>query len=295
MFLAFLGAILLALATIEPTGICCGPAGLRAKERPITVRTAIPNMASPRVGFFVTCLVDLFRPSVGFAAVKLLEDAGCTVEVPAVQTCCGQPAFNTGDRADTIKIAREVIAAFSEFDYVVVPSGSCGGMIKAHYPELFKAGTPERAKADALSAKTYELVSFLADVMKVSAVDAAFPATATYHDSCSGLRELGVKDQPRRLLRSVEGLKLVELTDSEVCCGFGGTFCVKYPEISNTMLTKKVKRITATGADTLIAGDLGCLMNMAGKLKREGSPIHVRHVAEVLAGDTATAPIAEAE
>jgi L-lactate dehydrogenase complex protein LldE len=295
MFLAFLSAILLALATIPPTGICCGPAGLRAKERPISVRTSIPPMASPRVGFFVTCLVDLFRPSVGFAAVKLLEDAGCAVEAPAVQTCCGQPAFNTGDRADTIKIAREVIAAFSEFDYVVVPSGSCGGMIKTHYPELFAIGTPERAKADALSAKTYELVSFLADVMKVSAVEASFPATATYHDSCSGLRELGVKEQPRRLLRSVEGLKLVELTDSEVCCGFGGTFCVKYPEISNTMLTKKVKRINATGADTLIAGDLGCLMNMAGKLKREGSPIHVRHVAEVLAGDTATAPIAEAE
>lgn len=295
MFLAFLSAIMLALATMQPTGICCDLAGLRAKERPITVRTAIPNMASPRVGFFVTCLVDLFRPSVGFAAVKLLEDAGCRVEVPARQTCCGQPAFNTGDRSDTIKIARDVIATFSDFDYVVVPSGSCGGMIKAHYPELFKAGTPERAKADALSAKTFELVSFLTDVMKVGAVEAAFPAIATYHDSCSGLRELGVREQPRRLLRSVEGLKLVELTDSEVCCGFGGTFCVKYPEISNTMLSKKVKRITATGADTLIAGDLGCLMNMAGKLKREGSPIHVRHVAEVLAGDSITAPIAEAD
>jgi L-lactate dehydrogenase complex protein LldE len=217
------------------------------------------------------------------------------VEVPPQQTCCGQPGFNSGDRGDAKKIAEGVIATFDGFDYVVVPSGSCGGMIKTHYPELFAKGTPERAKADALAAKTFELVSFLTDVLKVADVKASFPATATYHDSCSGLRELGVKEQPRRLLRSVAGLKLVELTDAEVCCGFGGTFCVKYPEISNTMLAKKVKRIAATGADTLIAGDLGCLMNMAGKLKREGLPIHVRHVAEVLAGDTATAPIAEAE
>jgi L-lactate dehydrogenase complex protein LldE len=252
-------------------------------------------MPSPRVGLFVTCLVDLMRPSIGFAAVKLLEDAGCTVEVPEAQTCCGQPAYNSGDRRDAIAIARNVIAAFKSYDYVVAPSGSCAGMIKTHYPELFDPGTPARAEAEAVAAKTFELVSFLVNVLKVEKVTAEFAAKATYHDSCSGLRELGIKQEPRLLLKSVAGVSLREMTDAEVCCGFGGTFCVKYPDISNKMLEKKVKHIAATGADTLIAGDLGCLMNMAGKLKREGSSIKVRHIAEVLAGDMRTPPIAEAE
>ena len=250
---------------------------------------------SPRVGLFVTCLVDLSRPSVGFAAVKLLEDAGCRVEVPEAQTCCGQPAFNSGDKADAAAIARNVIAAFKGFDFVVAPSGSCGGMIVKHYPELFEPGSADHAAAVELAGRTHELVSFLTRVMKVDRVEASFPARATYHDSCSGLRELGIKAEPRRLLAGVEGFSLAEMTDAEVCCGFGGTFCVKYPGISDKMLEKKLKHIHATGADTLVAGDLGCLMNMAGKLKREGSPVKVRHIAEVLAGDTATPPIAEAE
>ena len=250
---------------------------------------------SPRVGLFVTCLVDLFRPSVGFAAVKLLQDAGCRVEVPEAQTCCGQPAFNSGDKADAAAIARNVIAAFKGFDFVVAPSGSCGGMIVKHYPELFEPGSADHAAAVELAGRTHELVSFLTRVMKVDRVEASFPARATYHDSCSGLRELGIKAEPRRLLAGVEGFSLAEMTDAEVCCGFGGTFCVKYPGISDKMLEKKLKHIHATGADTLVAGDLGCLMNMAGKLKREGSPVKVRHIAEVLAGDTATPPIAEAE
>ncbi len=253
------------------------------------------ELTRPRVGLFVTCLVDLFRPSVGFATVKLLEEAGCVVEVPESQTCCGQPAFNSGDRKDTADIARAVIKAFSPYDYVVAPSGSCAGMIKAHYPELFAKDSPDRAAADALSEKTYELVSFLVRVMKQEKVAARFDGSATYHDSCSGLRELGVKAEPRKLLRTVEGLDLVEMEDAEVCCGFGGTFCVKYPDISNVMVAKKTKKIAATGADLLLAGDLGCLMNMAGKLKREGSALKARHVAEILAGDTATPPIAEAE
>jgi L-lactate dehydrogenase complex protein LldE len=250
---------------------------------------------SPRVGLFVTCLVDLFRPSVGFAAVKLLEDAGCRVEVPEAQTCCGQPAFNSGDRADAAAIARNVIAAFRGYDYVVAPSGSCGGMIVKHYPELFEPGTADHEAALELAGRTHELVSFLTRVMKVEKVEASFPARATYHDSCSGLRELGIKAEPRTLLASVAGVSLREMTDSDVCCGFGGTFCVKYPGISDKMLEKKLKHIHATGADTLIAGDLGCLMNMAGKLKRQGSTVKVRHVAEVLAGDHVTPPIAEAE
>lgn len=250
---------------------------------------------SPRLGLFVTCLVDMMRPSVGFAAVKLLEDAGCTVEVPQVQTCCGQPAFNSGDKATAADLARNVIAAFKGYDFVVVPSGSCGGMIVKHYPELFAEGSADHAAAVELSGRTHELVSFLTRVMKVERVEAQFAARATYHDSCSGLRELGIKAEPRQLLASVEGVSLREMTDSEVCCGFGGTFCVKYPDISDKMLEKKVKHITATGADTLIAGDMGCLMNMAGKLKREGSAIKVRHIAEVLAGDMATPAIGDAE
>jgi L-lactate dehydrogenase complex protein LldE len=250
---------------------------------------------SPRIGLFVTCLVDLMRPSIGFAAVKLLEDAGCVVEVPESQTCCGQPAYNSGDRRDAIALARNVIAAFRGFDYVVVPSGSCGGMIIKHYPELFEEGSVDHQAAVELSGRTHELVSFLTRIMKIEKVEAQFAARATYHDSCSGLRELGIKTEPRKLLESVEGVSLREMTDSDVCCGFGGTFCVKYPGISDKMLEKKLKHIAATGADTLIAGDLGCLMNMAGKLKREGSTIKVRHIAEVLAGDMATPAIAEAE
>ncbi len=251
--------------------------------------------ARPRVGLFVTCLVDMMRPSIGFAAVKLLEDAGCRVEVPDTQTCCGQPAYNSGDKADAVTLARNIIAAFRGFDYVVAPSGSCAGMIVKHYPELFAEGTADHAAAVELGHRTYELVSFLTRVMKVQKVDAQFAARATYHDSCSGLRELGISAEPRQLLASVEGVSLREMTDSNVCCGFGGTFCVKYPDISDKMLEKKLKHIADTGADTLIAGDLGCLMNMAGKLKREGSAIKVRHVAEVLAGDMATPSIGEAE
>lgn len=238
---------------------------------------------SRRVGLFVTCLVDLFRPTVGFAAVKLLEDAGCTVDVPMTQTCCGQPAYNSGDRADAKAIARQVIRAFAGFDYVVAPSGSCAGMIRRHYPDLFADEPDTRRAAEALAARTYELVSFLVDVLGVADVAARYEGTVTYHDSCSGLRELGIHDQPRRLLARVEGLSLAELADADVCCGFGGTFCVKYPEISNAIVARKTERIVATGAGTLLAGDLGCLMNMAGKLSREGAAVRVRHVAEVLA------------
>ena len=236
-----------------------------------------------RVGLFVTCLVDLIRPSVGFAAAKLLEDAGCMVEVP-LQSCCGQPAFNAGDRATTRAIAEQVIERFASYDYVVAPSGSCAGMLKLHYPELFQGDPNWRARADAFAAKTYELVSFLVDVLHVERVSAHFSGTVTYHDACSGLRELGVHAQPRRLLGTVQGLTLTEMRDSDVCCGFGGTFCVKYPDVSNAIVSKKTANIAATGARALLAGDLGCLMNMAGKLQREGKPIDVRHVAEVLAG-----------
>ena len=251
------------------------------------------NAGKPRVGLFVTCLVDLFRPSVGFSAVKLLEDAGCVVDVPRAQTCCGQPAYNSGDRKDAREIARQVIEAFEDFDYVVAPSGSCGGMMAKHYAELFTGDPAMEARAKAFSAKVHELVSFLADVMFVSKLAASHTGTVTYHDSCSGLRELDVQKQPRKLLKSMQGLELIELRDADVCCGFGGTFCVKYPDISNKIVSEKTVQIKASGAQTLLAGDLGCLMNMAGKLKREGSTVKVRHVAEVLAGMTDEPAIGE--
>jgi len=241
----------------------------------------------PRVGLFVTCLVDLMRPSVGFAAVKLLEQAGCTVEVPQAQTCCGQPAYNSGDRADTRALAEQTIRAFEGFDYVVAPSGSCAAMIKEHYPTLFDGSAVMKARAEGLAARTYELISFLTDVRGLTAVDSDFQGRVTYHDSCSGLRELGVQAQPRRLLASMPGVELTEMVEHDVCCGFGGTFCVKYPDISNKIVSAKAEHIAATGAGTLLAGDLGCLMNMAGKLQRLGARIEVRHVAEVLAGMTA--------
>lgn len=244
-----------------------------------------------RVGLFVTCLVDSFRPSVGFATVKLLEDAGCQVEAPQAQTCCGQPAYNSGDRADTAVIAEQVITAFEPYDYVVAPSGSCAAMISQHYPALFDDGSRLRARADALAAKTFELVQFLADVLKVSQINASFAGSATYHDSCSGLRELGIKDQPRRLLGTVDGLTLNEMEEAETCCGFGGMFCVKYPDISNAMVEKKTAFVAKAGADLLLAGDLGCLMNMAGKMSRDDTPVEARHVAEVLAGMTDTPAI----
>ena len=238
----------------------------------------------PTVGLFVTCLVDLFRPTIGFAAIKLIEASGCVAGVPAAQTCCGQPAYNSGDRGNTRAIAEQVIAAFEGYDYVVAPSGSCAGMLKVHYPGLFPEDDEWHARALAFSAKVHELVSFLVDVRGMKSVTAAFSGTITYHDSCSGLRELGIRAQPRTLLKSVAGLKIAELKDADACCGFGGTFCVKYPDVSNAIVERKTAAIATSGAGTLLAGDLGCLLNMAGKLKREGSAIETRHVAEVLAG-----------
>jgi len=246
----------------------------------------------PRVALLVTCLVDTMRPSVGFAAVKLLEDAGCTVEVPE-QTCCGQPNYNSGDRAGAKALAMRMIEAMDGYDAIVVPSGSCAATVIKDYP-LLLAGDPHWAgRAEDLAKRTHEIVSFLTDALGIDAVAARFPAKATYHDSCSGLRSLGIKEQPRKLLASVEGLELSEMKDAEVCCGFGGTFCVKYPDISNKMVGNKTANIAGTGAGLLLAGDLGCLMNMAGKLSREGRPVKARHVVEVLAGDSDTPAIGE--
>ncbi len=244
-----------------------------------------------RVGLFVTCLVDLMRPSIGFAALKLLESAGCDVVVPETQTCCGQPGYNSGDRASALALARKVLAEFEDCDYVVAPSGSCAGMIRTHYPALF-AGQPELGRVNALCAATYELTEFLVTIRKF-AVNAKKPIkttmkTYTYHDSCSGLRELGVKAQPRALLAQIKDLTLKEMDECEACCGFGGTFAVKYGDISTHIADRKCDNVTASGAEAVVLGDLGCMLNIEGRLRRRGDKkTRVLHVAEVLAGDTA--------
>ncbi|KQN37050.1 Fe-S oxidoreductase [Sphingomonas sp. Leaf407] len=240
-------------------------------------------MTRPTVALFVTCLVDAMRPSIGFASIKVLEEAGFDVVVPQGQTCCGQPAFNSGDRAGAVEIARATIAVLEPYDTIVVPSGSCGGTIKAHYPELFADDPAWLARAEAVSAKTHEILSFL-DAQGWRPAGVVLATSAAYHDSCSGLRELGVKRQPRALLGAVAGLEQVALKGAETCCGFGGTFCVKYPAISNAVVEEKAQAIEDSGAALLLAGDLGCLMNMAGKLHRRGSGVRAFHTVEVLAG-----------
>ncbi len=239
-----------------------------------------------RVGLFATCLVNTMRPRVGFAALKLLEDAGYDVAVPPDQTCCGQPNYNSGDRASAGSFAESFIEQFSSFDYVVVPSGSCASMVRVHYPRLFDDGDPLKAEIDALAARTYELVSFLTDVAGIANVGAQVDTNITYHDACSGLRELKVKQQPRKLLAGMSGIEIVEMEDAEVCCGFGGLFCIKYPDISGEMVRKKSDEIVKTGADAVVTGDVGCLLNMEGALARRGEKTRAYHVAEVLAGMT---------
>ncbi|THF57694.1 (Fe-S)-binding protein [Pseudothauera rhizosphaerae] len=239
-----------------------------------------------RVGLFVTCLVDLMRPRIGFAALKLLEGAGCEVVVPEGQTCCGQPAYNAGDAATARGLALKVLDDFEGLDWVVAPSGSCGGQIVKAYPELLKDDPANHARALQLAARTRELTDFLVNVLKLEAVPGRFDGTVTYHDSCSGLRELGVKAQPRQLLARVPGLLLTEMGGCEECCGFGGTFSVKFGDISAQIAERKARNVQASGADAVVLGDLGCMLNIEGKLRRMGDEnTRVLHVAEVLAGD----------
>lgn len=239
---------------------------------------------TPQVALFATCLVDLIRPRIGFAAVAALEAAGCAVVVPDGQTCCGQPALNSGDRDNAAAIAKRTIALLEPYEHVVVPSGSCAGTIRCHYPEIFEHDAEWGPRATALAAKTFEIMAYLDEVRGWRPDGVSLDATAAYHDSCSGLRELGIKRQPRRLLGAIGGLALKPLAGDETCCGFGGTFCVKYPAISNAIVEEKAQAIEATGADLLLAGDLGCLMNMAGKLNRRGAPVRAFHAIELIAG-----------
>ena len=238
-----------------------------------------------RVGLFVTCLVDSMRPRIGFAAIKLLEAAGCEVVVPEQQTCCGQPGYNSGDRKSAEAMARKLLAEFEAFDYVVLPSGSCAGMIRVHYPDLFKDDPALLARITSLGQRTYELTDFLDNVAKLEKVPGKFQGTLTYHDSCSGLRELDVYKQPRALLAKMPGVKINEMVESTTCCGFGGTFSVKYGELSTRMADNKCQHIAAAHAEAIVGGDLGCLLNIEGRLRRNGDhTTRVLHVAEVLSG-----------
>jgi len=255
---------------------------------------------SGNIGLFVTCLVDLFRPSVAFSAARLLEIQGFSVSVP-LQSCCGQPAYNSGDEGKTRVLAKQFIEQFEKFDYVVAPSGSCSAMVKIHYPDLFDSEPDWHKRSQQLASRTFELSEFLIDVLKVGLSDgdvktsnglAGLPdklrgdSVITYHDSCSGLRELGIRSQPRELLKQGCGVEINEMSNSEICCGFGGTFCVKFPEISTRMVDNKIEGVVETDANILLGGDLGCLMNIAGRLKRMGSKTRVYHYAEMLGGDS---------
>lgn len=237
-----------------------------------------------RVALFVTCLVDLFRPGVAQASLSLLKHAGCEVDVPLTQTCCGQPAFNNGDEKNAAAIARQVIAAFEQYDYVVAPSGSCAGMLRVHYPELLQDDPHWQQRARDFAQRCYELTRFLISIAGMESVPGAYAGKITYHDSCSALRELHIKREPRALLANVAGLELAEMPDTESCCGFGGTFCVKYPQISAHMVDDKINNIEASGADTVLSADLGCLLNIAGRLRFLNKSTRVLHIAEVLAG-----------
>jgi L-lactate dehydrogenase complex protein LldE len=243
-----------------------------------------------RVGLFVTCLVDTMRPEIGFSVIKLLEAAGCEVVVVQSQTCCGQPAYSAGNRPVAQALAKKFITEFQHFEYIVIPSGSCGGMVKTHYVELFSEDAAWKQRAENLAPRVFELTDFLQTVVKINRLprprNGSFRGNITYHDSCCGLRELGVEAQPRALLNKVADIQLSEMKDSRACCGFGGTFAVKYGEISTAIVDEKCANIHACKADAVVMGDLGCMLNIEGRLRRTGDDTtRVLHIAQVLAGD----------
>ena len=238
-----------------------------------------------RLALYVTCLVDLMRPAIGFASLRLLEDLGCEVVVPAGQTCCGQPAWSAGNRALARDLAKKAIAELEGYDYVVIPSGSCTDQIRNVYPQLLADDPAWAARAQAVAGRSYELSCFLSEVLALENVPGEFAGSVTYHDSCKGLRGLGIKAQPRALLGKVRGLSLAEMQDCEECCGFGGAFAVRFGDVSTAIVDRKCESITAVGADAVVGGDLGCLPNIEGRLRRRGDTrTQVLHLAEVLAG-----------
>jgi L-lactate dehydrogenase complex protein LldE len=251
---------------------------------------SIGNRQSPigngmKVGLFVTCIVDQMWSSVGTSTVEVLRRAGCSVEFDERQTCCGQPAFNTGYRSEARRVAQRFIELCeqSNAEAIVSPSGSCTAMVH-HYEALFTDDEQWRQRARAVAARTFELSSFLVRVLRSDDVGARFAGRVTWHDACHGLRELGVHDEPRRLIRNVRDAEFIELEDADACCGFGGTFSVKFPEISVAILDRKIEAIERAGVDAVISGDASCLMQIGGRLSRIGSKVRVMHLAELLAG-----------
>ena len=247
------------------------------------MHTRIEWLFMPDVALFVTCVVDTLFPDVGMSMVQVLERAGCRVQFPADQTCCGQPAFNSGYRDEARQVARHFLRVFRDAEYVVSPSGSCTSMVSHHYAQLFEHEPDTMAEVHRLEARTFEFSKFLTDVLQVEDVGARMDAVVTYHDSCHALRELKIKSGPRRLLANVTGLELREMDAAEECCGFGGTFSVKFPEISGGMVRTKIDSILRTGANVVVSIDSSCLMQIQGALERAGSPVKAMHLAEVLA------------
>ncbi len=240
-------------------------------------------MTDKTVSLFIQCLVDTMFPQVGEAMVAVLDRLGVPVDYPAGQTCCGQPAWNSGYRREAAAAARHFIEVFEGAEAIVCPSGSCVHMVRHHYPGLFEDDPAMAAKARAVAARTYEFTQYLVDVLGVSDTKSRYTGTVTYHDSCHLSRGLGIFAQPRTLLGNVRGLQLIEMRDSDTCCGFGGTFSVNYPEISIAMADEKIENILATGADAVVGCDISCLMNIGGRLSRRGEKIKVLHIAEILA------------
>ncbi len=233
---------------------------------------------------FIQCLVDVMYPEVGVAMLKIFDKLGIPVDCPTDQTCCGQPAFNAGYRQQAKVAARRFIEIFESKEVIVCPSGSCVAMVRHHYPQLFDGDPRWQRRAEAVAAKTYELSQYLVDVLGIDELGARFSGKLTYHDSCHALRTLGIRQQPRQLIAKVAGAELVEMNESERCCGFGGSFAVKYPDISTAMVADKADQIIATGADAVVGIDISCLMNIQGLLSRRKSPVKSVHIAELLAG-----------
>lgn len=236
-----------------------------------------------KITLFVQCLVDTIYPEVGEAMVRVLRNLGASVHCPTDQTCCGQPAFNSGYRGQARAVARHFIEVFENSEVIVCPSGSCVNMVRHHYAELFRDTPRWLQRAQELGSRTFEFTEYLVDVLEVDDVSASYSGKVTYHDSCHLLRGIGVREQPRRLLRNVAGVEFVEMDDSDRCCGFGGSFSVKYPQISKAMVAEKANNIIKSGADTVVGCDMGCLMNIQGMLSRMGSDVQVKHIAQVLA------------
>lgn len=244
----------------------------------------MPDKANQTVSLFVQCLVDVMYPTVGIAMLSIFDKLDIAVDCPTNQTCCGQPAFNSGYRQAARVAARRFIEIFENSEAIVCPSGSCVAMVRHHYPQLFEEEPEWRRRAETVAAKTYELTQYLVDVLDTEDLGARYNGKLTFHDSCHALRTLGIKKQPRRLIAGVADAELVEMNESERCCGFGGSFAVKYPEISTAMAQDKVDRIIATGASAVVGVDISCLMNIQGLLNRQKSPVKILHIAELLAG-----------